>query len=159
MKQFLRSLLVSPLLLLPALVIAQNMTNTGNPQPFDGCPGVSVAVTRPGTNLTLVPHQIYFIDDTTGAVIATGDPIDLQINGFGLNNEDGFLYGMHQTFNVANPFLTRVGKDGKFKSVGTILAPSVGQFKVGLVNTAAGTMDDQRSIKVEPWRCSAERNL
>ena len=60
------------------------MMTTENPQPFDGCPGVSVAITRPGFNLNLVAHQIYFIDDTTGAVTPVGDTIPLQINAFGL---------------------------------------------------------------------------
>jgi len=136
MKKYLRSLLAG-YILLPSLVFAQT------PTPFEGCPGVSVAITRPGFNINLVPHQIYFIDDTTGAITPTGDPIDLQINAFGLNNEDGFLYGMYQTFNVANPFLARVGKNGKYKTVGTILAPQTGPFRVGIVNTAAGTMDDK----------------
>jgi hypothetical protein len=137
MKKFLQHLLTCHLVLFFCISsVAQP------PEPFDSCPGVSVAITRPGFNLTLVPHQIYVID-SNGAIQACGDPIDLQINGFGLNNEDGFLYGMHQTFNVANPFLTRVGKNGAYRKVGTILAPSVGQFKVGIINTAAGTVDDK----------------
>src|SRR4029077_1167328 len=61
----------------------------------------------------------------------------------GMNNEDGFLYGMYPTFNVANPFLARVGKNGKYRTLGTIPAPAVGLYKVGIVNTAAGTMDDK----------------
>ena len=138
MKKFLLFLLISSLALLSSvLVSAQNL------QPFEGCPGVSVAITRPGFNMNLVPHQIYLIDDTTGAITPSGHPIDLQINGFGLNNEDGFLYGIHEGFNVANPFLARVDKNGDFINVGTILGPPVSQFKVALVNTAAGTMDDK----------------
>ena len=123
MKQFLHSLPATCLLYLSTSVFAQA------PEPFEGCPGVSVAITRPGFNLNLVPHQIYLID-ASGAITPTGDPIDLQINAFGLNGEDGFLYGMYQTFNVANPFLARVGKNGKYENVGTILGPSVSPFKV-----------------------------
>src|SRR4029079_15836342 len=52
-------------------------------------------------------------------------------------------YGMYQAFNVANPFLARVGKNGKYENVGTILGPPVSPFKVAIVNTAAGTMDDR----------------
>ena len=136
MKKFLHFLPAAYFLFLSSLVLAQS------PEPFEGCPGVSVAITRPGFNLNLVPHQIYLID-ANGAITPTGDPIDLQINAFGLNNEDGFLYGMYQTFNVANPFLARVGKNGKYENVGTILGPPVSPFKVALVNTAAGTMDDR----------------
>lgn len=111
--------------------------------PFQDCPGVSVAVTRPGFNANLLPHQIYIVTDSTGEMTPSGSPINLQINGFGLNSIDGFLYGMHETFNVANPYFTRVDKNGDYRIVGTILAPPVSQFKVGLVNTSAGTMDDK----------------
>jgi hypothetical protein len=135
MKRFLHILLAAHLFFLPVLIFAQA------PEPFDNCPGVSVAITRPGTNLTLVPHQIFLID-STGAITPSGDPIDLQINAFGLNNADGFLYGMYQTTNVANPFLARVGKNGKYENAGTILGPPVDPFKVSLINTAAATMDD-----------------
>lgn len=138
MKKNLQRLVAFLLLFLPVVPLL------GQPlEPFQGCPGVSVAVTRPGFNLNLVPHQIYLIDDTTGAVTPTGNPIDHQINGFGLNNTDGFLYAMHETFNVANPFFTRVDKNGNFEIVGTILAPNIGPFKTGVINTAAGTMDDE----------------
>jgi hypothetical protein len=134
MKIYLRFLLAGHLFFFFTFSFAQS------PTPFEGCPGVSVAITRPGFNNNLVPHQIFLID-TTGAITPTGDPIDLQINAFGLDNEDGFLYGMFQAFNVANPSLARVGKNGKFETVGTILGPPVDQFKVAIVNTAAATMD------------------
>ena len=49
---------------------------------------------------------------------------DLQINGFGLNTTDGFLYGIHEASNVANPFLTRVDKNGSFENLGTLLGPA-----------------------------------
>lgn len=138
MKKFLQTLLAGALILGSALLAsAQNLV------PFDNCPGVSVAVTRPGFNLNLVPHQIYLVNDSSGEVQPSGNPIDLQINGFGLNNTDGFLYGMHQVFNLANPYLTRVDKNGDYITVGTIPAPEGGRYKVGLVNTTAGTMDDE----------------
>jgi len=136
MKKLLRFLPAACLFLSSTFLSAQA------PEPFEGCPGVSVAITRPGFNLNLVPHQIYLID-ANGAITPTGDPIDLQINAFGLNGADGFLYGMYQTFNVANPFLARVGKNGKYENVGTILGPPVNPFKVALINTTAGTIDDK----------------
>jgi len=72
-----KSLLVSLFFLSAVLpVLSQPLV------PFEGCPGVSVAITRPGFNLTFAPHQIYLIDDTTGAVQPSGTPIDLQINAF-----------------------------------------------------------------------------
>jgi len=111
-------------------------------QPFTGCPGVSVAITRPGFNASTAPFHIYLID-SGGAITPSGNPIDLQINGLGLNTTDGFLYGMHESSNVANPFLTRMDKNGNFENLGTLLAPATAPFHVGLINTAAGTNDDK----------------
>jgi len=111
-------------------------------QPFENCPGVSVAITRPGFNAALAPFQIYLID-SNGVVQSSGNPINLQINGFGLNSADGFLYGMHESSNVADPFLTRVDKNGNFENVGRLLAPTTDPFSVGFINTAGGTIDDK----------------
>lgn len=111
-------------------------------QPFSGCPGVSVAITRPGLNAGTSPFQIFLID-SAGAVTPSGNPIDLQINGFGLNTTDGFLYGIHESANVANPFLTRVDRNGSFENLGTLLGPPTTPFHVAIINTAAGTNDDK----------------
>ncbi len=70
---------------------------------FDNCPGVSVAITRPGFNRTVSPFQIYLIDEA-GNIQSTGNPINLQINAFGLNNKDGFLYGLHESANISTHF-------------------------------------------------------
>jgi hypothetical protein len=111
-------------------------------QPFASCPGTSVAITRPGLNAGTSPFQIFLID-STGAITPSGNPIDLQINGFGLNTADGFLYGIHESSNVANPFLTRVDRNGIFENLGTLLGPAAPPFHVAIVNTAAGTNDDK----------------
>jgi len=124
-------------------VLAANQTNAQSPlQPFTGCPGVSVAITRPGLNASTAPFHIYLID-SAGAITPSGNPIDLQINGLGLNTTDGFLYGTHESSNVADPFLARVDKNGIVENVGTLLAPSTTPFHVGIINTAAGTNDDK----------------
>ena len=137
MKTLLRLLVVLLLLVLfTSHITAQPLI------PFDGCPGVSVAITRPGLNATISPFQIYLID-SMGNVLPQGNPINLQINGLGLNTADGFLYGIQSSTNVANPFLTRVDKNGNFENVGTLLAPHTGAFQTGIINTAAGTMDDK----------------
>ncbi len=137
MKNFLRALFVSYF-----FFFLSNIAASQSLQPFENCPGVSVAITRPGFNATPGPYQIFLID-ANGAVQPSGNPINLQINGFGLNTADGFLYGIHESSNVANPFLTRVDKNGNFENVGQLVAPAVGPFKVGIINTAAGTMDDK----------------
>ncbi|GGA91596.1 hypothetical protein GCM10011511_13690 [Puia dinghuensis] len=111
-------------------------------EPFSNCPGTSVAITRPGLNATIAPFQIYLID-SAGGIKPSGNPINLQINGFGLENTDGFLYGIHETSNVADPFLARVDKNGNFVNIGTLLPPPTAPFHVGLINTAAGTNDDK----------------
>src|SRR5450432_2293015 len=137
MKKFLQGLVACQLFLFPAVsVLAQSL------QPFENCPGVSVAVTRPGFNATPGPYQIFLID-SNGAISPSGNPVNLQINGFGLNSADGFLYGIHESSNVADPFLTRVDKNGNFENVGRLSAPVTDPFKVGVINTAAGTMDDR----------------
>lgn len=135
MRYLLRTL-ISLLFCYPIFLNAQSL------EPFSGCPGVSVAITRPGLNANLAPFQIYLID-SSGGITPSGNPINLQINGFGLNIADGFLYGIHESSNVANPFLARVDKNGNFENVGTITGPRTDQFHVAIVNTAAGTNDDK----------------
>jgi hypothetical protein len=112
-------------------------------KPFKDCPGVTVAISRPGINSTQSPYQIYLVDATTGAVQASGNPINLQINAFGLNNEDGFLYALHESSNVANPFFARVDRNGDFEDVGRLLPPPASGNKTGIINTAGATMDDK----------------
>src|ERR1700754_2524229 len=137
MKTLLRSLAASLLFL-----ACFNSLSAQGLVPFDGCPGVSVAIPRPGLNATKGPFQIFLID-SAGKVLPQGNPINLEINGLGLNTKDGFLYGIHETSNIANPFLSRVDKNGNFEDVGTLLAPHTSPFGVGIINTAAGTMDDK----------------
>jgi len=137
MKKFLQLPIACLLFFFPSISISAQPL-----QPFENCPGVSVAITRPGFNATPGPYQIYLID-SNGVIQPSGNPINLQINGFGLNTTDGFLYGIHESSNVATPFLTRVDKNGNFENVGELLAPPVDQFKTGIINTAAGTMDDK----------------
>ncbi|HXB95125.1 MAG TPA: hypothetical protein VNU70_08200, partial [Puia sp.] len=134
--------LLRTFLFLLLLFFYQYTVNAQSLEPFSGCPGISVAITRPGFNANLGPFQIYLID-SAGGITPSGNPIDLQINGFGLDNTDGFLYGIHESFNVANPFLARVDKNGNFENVGTLTGPPVDQFHVAIVNTDAGTNDDK----------------
>jgi hypothetical protein len=107
---------------------------------FDNCPGVAVAVTRVGINRTDSPYQIYTIDKA-GVVTPSGNPIRLQINGFGLDNKDGFLYAMHETGDVNRPWFTRVDKFGSFVNIGKLAPPPANGRNVSVINTAAGTMD------------------
>jgi hypothetical protein len=72
---------------------------------------------------------------------ARGIPIPLQINGFGLNSVDGFLYATHESGNVVQPWFTRVGKDGDYEDIGMLTGPTPGANEVSVINTAAGTVD------------------
>ena len=135
MSYFLRAL-SALLFFCPLLLNAQSL------EPFSSCPGVSVAITRPGLNAATGPYQIYLID-SAGGITPSGNPINLRINGFGLNDADGFLYGIHESSNVANPFLGRVDKNGNYENVGRLTGPPTDQFHVSIVNTAAGTCDDK----------------
>jgi hypothetical protein len=107
---------------------------------FHHCPGISVAITRPGINSTVSPFQIFLIDKD-GNIQPSGGPINLQINAFGLNNQDGFLYGMHESPNVIDPFFSRVDKNGSFVDIGKLSAPPNSGTQIGIINTAAATMD------------------
>jgi Secretion system C-terminal sorting domain/Repeat of unknown function (DUF6923) len=135
MKNLLRGLLVCQMFFYTVITsTAQSL------QPFENCPGVSVAITRPGINSTVSPFQIFLIDKD-GNVQPSGHPIKLQINGFGLNNQDGFLYGMHESLNVTDPLFSRVDKNGNFVDIGKLTTPPNSGSQVGIINTAAATMD------------------
>jgi hypothetical protein len=110
--------------------------------PFTGCPGVSVAITRPGINSTVAPYQIYTITNT-GDIQPTGNAITRQVNAFGLNSKDGFLYGMHESINFLNPWLSRVDKNGTVVDLGRLLPPAGSGLNFGIVNTAAATIDNK----------------
>jgi hypothetical protein len=110
--------------------------------PFTGCPGVSVAITRPGINSTVAPYHIYTITNA-GDIQPTGNPITQQMNAFGLNSKDGFLYGMHESINFLNPWLSRVDKNGTVVDLGRLLPPAGSALSFGIVNTAAATIDNK----------------
>src|SRR6185312_5759834 len=117
MKNLLRLPALCQLLFLSALSGAAQTL-----QPFENCPGVSVAVTRPGINSKASPFQIFLIDKA-GNVQPSGSPIDRQFNAFGLNSKDGFLYGMHESSDVTDPFFSRVDRNGNFLDIGRLTAP------------------------------------
>ena len=108
--------------------------------PFENCPGVSVAITKPGFNNSTSPYQIFLID-RDGNVQSSGHPINLQINAFGLNNKDGFLYGLHESSNLSDPFFSRVDKNGDYIDIGKLTGPPNSDSQVGIINTAGATMD------------------
>jgi len=102
---------------------------------------LALAITRPGINSTGGPHQVYTIDPSNGNIQPVGHPIDLQINAFGLNVKDGFLYGMHEVSNVFKPTLARVDSNGDHVDINTLSPPTTVGSRKGLINTAAATMD------------------
>jgi hypothetical protein len=109
---------------------------------FTGCPGIAVAITRPGLNNTQAPYQLYAVNQTTGSMQAAGNPIPLQINAFGLNGLDGFLYGLHESSDVTQPLFSRLGGDGNYEDISRLSPPSVtNAAEMAAINTAAGTMD------------------
>ena len=110
-------------------------------RPFDGCPGLALAVTRPGFNSTGGPHHIYRIDPASGNMTPMGHDINLQINAFGLNTKDGFLYGMHEVSEIFGPRLARVDSNGNYVDIDTIPPPAANGTRRGIINTAAATMD------------------
>src|SRR6185312_9507691 len=91
MKNLLRLPALCQLLFLSALSGAAQAL-----QPFENCPGVSVAVTRPGLNTTPGPYQISLID-SNGAVQSSGSPVNLQITGLGLKGLIAFFIGLMES--------------------------------------------------------------
>ena len=84
---------------------------------------------------------IYRIDPASGNMTPMGHDINLQINAFGLNTKDGFLYGMHEVSEVFGPRLARVDSNGDYVDIDTIPPPAANGTRRGIINTAAATMD------------------
>lgn len=122
------------------------------PIPFTGCPGVTLAEARGGTNTyNNDPVTLYNLDITTGLATAiSGGPLkdpantanNIDINGAGLNEADGYLYAMNPG-QAATPGFYRIGSNYGIVKLGTISAPSgSSSSQTGIVNPAAGEFDN-----------------
>src|ERR1700712_1103062 len=135
------------------LVNAQTLT------PFTGCPGINLAIVRPGNNSDVTnPITISTIDPGTGIVssplgtiIDANTLVNLQVNGLGLNAKDGFLYGLNAdiptsvTPNVPLPFY-RIGNDAKAQQIGKIQTPLLANLEnISIVNASAGEVDQNNN--------------
>ena len=123
------------------------------PAPFSGCPGVALAITRPGNNSAITnPVSIYNIDTASGAATFVSGPIidvvnpsaNLQVNGLGLNTMDGYLYGLNSTgpttlsLTPATAFY-RIGANAVAIELGTLSGPApIAPDNASAVNFAAG---------------------
>ncbi len=130
-----------------------------SPSAFTGCPNTNLAIARPGYNTyNGEPLNIYMVDTATGATtLLPGGPLknpysnnNVDVNGFGLNNQDGYLYGIIDSISSNNylsipmpvPIFVRVGSNYGIQSLGTLPEPPNGVNYYG-VNIAAGCNDDQ----------------
>ena len=123
--------------------------------PFAGCPNENLMIARSGTNsYNNEAVSIYNVDETTGAASiipgsikdpANGNHID--INAVGLNFMDGYLYAMSPNA-TAPPKFYRIASDYGIEQIGviqpptTLSAPPPGGFAAGVVNSAAGEVDN-----------------
>ncbi|MBC7423900.1 MAG: hypothetical protein H7334_10660, partial [Ferruginibacter sp.] len=123
--------------------------------PFMGCPGVSIAIARSGTNAyNNDPVTFYSLNTATGVTTALGGgPLknpantanNLDINAVGLNSADGYLYGMNPSV-TATPGFYRMGSNYSIEQIGVLVAPPPGfngtSPVTGIVNSAAGEFDN-----------------
>ena len=120
------------------------------PNPFD-CPG-NYAVVRAGVDADANnPNFLYMVDGITGMpTLLPGGPLRypgtsqlLQLNGIGVNKEDGFIYGM--AIEGATPTARFVKTDANYNVtlLGVIPPPTNADGSQGIVNVAAGDMDQK----------------
>jgi len=123
--------------------------------PFTGCPGVTIAIARPGINAyNNDPVTFYSLNTATGVTTALGGgPLknpantanNIDINAVGLNKADGYLYGMNPGV-TATPDFYRMGSNYSIEQIGKLLAPPPsfnGTSSVtGIVNSVAGEFDN-----------------
>jgi hypothetical protein len=115
---------------------------------FD-CPA-NYAVVRPGTNIDVTnPYTLYTVDGVTGALTAIpGGPLkypgtsqNLQLNGIGVNKEDGMIYGIALEGNTHTGRLVKTDNAYTVTLLGEIPPPVNADGTQGFVNPAAGDMD------------------
>ena len=119
--------------------------------PFLNCPDVDVAIVRAGTNADITnPYFLYNVNNSTGAMtLVPGGPYkdpanptqNLQVNGIGVNREDGFIYGIAFDGTTTTARFVRLGSNYGATDLGAIPSPASGTGIVGIVNPAAGDMD------------------
>lgn len=108
---------------------------------------------RPGFNAstaTTAIHRTFDPTDPGGGFEAIGTPLSTtnQINGFGLNHMDGFLYGISFPASpfTNDPKLYRVGRNGVTQQLGIVSGPTATDagrpfVLFSFVNTTAGVVD------------------
>ncbi len=113
------------------------------------CP-VNYAVARAGMNADITnPYSLYTVDGTTGALtLLPGGPLfypsssqTLQINGIGINEDDGFIYGIAIEGNIHTGRLVKTDAAYNVTLLGEIPPPLNADGSPGFVNPAAGDMD------------------
>jgi hypothetical protein len=99
---------------------------------------------------------MYTMDTATGAAtLLPGGPLkdntgkrNIDVNGAGVNSQDGFVYAIRDTINTAgtaaSAMLYRIGSNYGSYTVGTLPVPALSSGEnLGVVNPAAGSFDNQ----------------
>ncbi len=127
------------------------------PTAFTGCPNINLVVARRGYNTyNNEPLSFYNLDTATGAAtIIPGGPLmdqaqgkNIELNGAGVNGQDGFVYGIRDTINTAGTaqaaMFYRAGGNYASDMLGNLAAPGLlGGENLAVVNPSAGGFDDQ----------------
>ncbi len=133
--------------------------------PYTTCPNVNLALVRAGNNAnTGNPFLLYEINTATGAAtLVPGGPYkdpmnmtqNLQVNGVGVNRVDGFLYGLSVEPTISTARLLRLDKAYGVTDLGYLPSPASAAGQLGIINTAAGDLDDQGNY----WFTAATVNM
>jgi hypothetical protein len=121
--------------------------------PYAACPDAGIAIARAGLNAnTTNPFYLYDVNATTGAAMQVpGGPYkhpmapaqNLQVNAIGVNRMDGFIYGLSADNTITSARLLRLDKNYGVTDLGVLPPPASLPFQIGVINTAAGDMDDE----------------
>ena len=130
-----------------SLVIASGLRSEAQtPTPFSTASTNYVYVGAAGLNASTQPTKI--LTAATASTPSFGSAVNVsgtaqKLNGFGICQQDGFLYGM--TFpNAAatnQSALYRVGSNGVSTVVGSLQSPAIPGASFGYINTTAGMVD------------------
>ncbi len=125
----------SKITLLLLLTLLTVLHVNAQPTAFTTCPNANVAVVR-SSGSSSNPVSIYDVNSTTGASTLLSGPIldpssastNLQINGIGLNEVDGFMYGMFSDepatlSTVPTTPYYRLGANAQAVQLGTLTGP------------------------------------
>lgn len=129
-----------------ALLAAAPSANAQTPTAFNTTNTNYIYVGTAGLNASTNPLLLYTSSSAANPSFTGGTPITgaaTKINGVGINQQDGFLYGISfpGTAALGNALFYRIGANAAAQQVGVIPAPVVVGATRSFINTTAGFVD------------------